>query len=345
MKNFQLTLVPMGIALLVAGCGGGGSTSSNTGGGIPTAAVQITSSNATTVAKGAMTPSQSTAQTGSGMAGVVGVVVQPVTRSRSIREIALAEFARARSMKFPPATVVGATQMSVSNCATSGTMTLTLNDANNSQTFDVGDSYTIAFSNCVGNGYTDNGSMTFSISSLSGGTGVAGSTGTPQAPFVTAFTLTFNNYSSTYLSSTESINGDISFSTSDDGTNTTATMYGTSLTVSSTAVGTSSMTNYSISYTGANTPTTSTPYSFSVQMTVADSTMGGSVTISTPTAFTGVGISNPTAGQMVITGANNSTLTLTANSDGLTLTMVVDEDGAAGPIAPVALPDTTWTAI
>jgi hypothetical protein len=48
---------------------------------------------------------------------------------------------------------------------------------------------------------------------------------------------------------------------------------------------------------------------------------------------------------MVITGANNSTLTLTALSDGLTVTQVLDVDGAAGLANPINLANTTWSAL
>lgn len=47
---------------------------------------------------------------------------------------------------------------------------------------------------------------------------------------------------------------------------------------------------------------------------------------------------------MLVTGANGSTLTLTASPDGVHVQLVVDEDGA-GATAPVGLADTTWAAI
>jgi hypothetical protein len=61
MKRIHLALVSFGVALLVTGCGGGGSSSSSV---VPTAAVQITHTNAPDVAKGAMTPAANCSQTG-----------------------------------------------------------------------------------------------------------------------------------------------------------------------------------------------------------------------------------------------------------------------------------------
>ncbi len=104
------------------------------------------------------------------------------------------------------------------------------------------------------------------------------------------------------------------------------------------------MTNYNFSFTEANFPTTATPYSFSATATVASTLAGGSVTFATPTPFTGLGSGNPTAGVMVITGANGGTLTLTARADGTHVGLVFDDDGA-GPNPPQTLTDTTWAAL
>lgn len=171
-----------------------------------------------------------------------------------------------------------------------------------------------------------------------------GGVGTPTTPLTAGFTMTFNSFKTKDIATnaTDSINGNMTFTTSDDGTVTTGSMSGNSLVMVSSVDGTYQMSNYSITFsddisTGA--------YSFAVTMTTADATMGGSVTLTTTTPFTGIGANDPTAGVMVITGASNSTLTLTALADGTTVTQVVDEDGAAGPIPPVALANTTWAAI
>lgn len=329
--------------VLVSACGGGDSSTSSAP-SVPTAMVQITSANATSVAKGAVTPAQGMTQASSGTAGVIGVVAQPSGRSHSVLDISLAKFAQVRGMQLAPASgVVGAIAglPLTLTCASGGTQTISAQDNNNNGTFDAGDVLTISASNCNDGIATSNGSMTFAVTALSG---AMGGTGTASSPLTAAFKVTFSQYSTkdNATSATDTINGDIGFSTSDDGTNTTGTMSGTSLSMTSSVDGTFQMTNYAVSFTEANFPTSTTPYSFTFNMTVASTVANGSVVITTPTAFTGAGTGDPTAGVMVITGANNSTLTLTASPDGINVGMVVDEDGAAGPMAPVTLPSTTW---
>ena len=353
MKRIHLALASLGAVMFIAGCGGGEYSTTSSGTTIPTAAVQITPTNAPSVAKGAVTPAQSMVKSGGGQAGVVGVVAQTSGRSRTVLDISLAEFNRARGLKFSPA-VAGAIASFSLNCTTSGTVTVSFQDTDNSTTLTVGDVLTMAFNNCVEpttateNGSTTNGSMTFAITSANGPLDLGAAAGTPGAPFNASFTLTFSYFTSkdNVTNLTDAIIGDFSFSTSDDGTNTTGTMSGTSLRMDSSVDGAFLMTYYSISFTEANVPSTTTPYSFSVNMTIASTVAYGSVTVTTPTPFTGQGNGDPTAGVMVITGAkngtNNTTLTLTANIDGIHVGMVVDDGSGSGP-QPLAA--TTWTAI
>lgn len=353
MKKIHRALIILGVVCLVTGCGGGGGGASG-GTTIPTAAVQITTTNAAAVAKGALSPAQSMVTSGSGMAGVVGVVAQTPGHTRSVLNISLAKFAQVRGIQLAPATgvvgVIAGFPLNNLSCSPGpgvggGTMSMDIQDGGTIGTVGAGDVFVMSFDNCNDGISTENGSLSFAITSLNGG--AMGGTGTPTAPLTASFTLTFSNFTSKDNASnlTDSINGDISFTTSDDGTNTTGTMSGTSLSMTSSVDGAFLMTSYNFSFTEANVVTTTSPYSFSVNMTIASVVANGSVTITTPTPFTGQGSGDPTAGVMVITGANNSTLTLTALSDGLTIQLVVDDDGAAGPHAPVTLDNTTWTAI
>lgn len=341
MKKIQWALVSLGVALLAAGCGGGGGGSSS-GLTIPTAAVQINTTNAPTVAKSALTPAQGLVKSGSGAAGVVGMVAQVSGHSRSILDISLAEFNRALSLRFPPA-VTGVNQSVTISCSGGGNVVGTIQDRDSSNSFTVGDILTMVFHSCVepssiGGNSTTNGSATFSITSASGALGMG------ITPFSAAFTLTFSNFTNTdnVTHLTDTINGDISFSTVNDGANTTGTMSGTSLRMDNSVDGAFSMTSYSFSFTEANVLSLSSPFSFSVNMTIASVLANGSVTITTTTAFTGVGAGDPSAGEMVITGANNSALTLTALPDGVHVQIVVDNDGP-GPNSPVALSNPATT--
>ncbi|MBI5431011.1 MAG: hypothetical protein HY938_11230 [Nitrosomonadales bacterium] len=343
MKNLHLVLASCSVVLLAAGCGGGGSSSGGGGTTIPTAAVQITPTNAQAVAKGAATPAQGMAKSGSKVTSVVGAVASTSGHSRSILDISLAEFKRIRNLHLTPA-VVGAVQ--TMNCTTSGTMAFDYVDAAPAG-MGLGDSITMTFSNCVEPTGTSNGTMSFSIGSFSGGVvdPVTGNTvGTVGSPIVAGFTMTFNNFTSVDSATGEnmSMNGDMGFSFSDNGDTTSGTMSGNSISMTSSIDGAFQMSGYSMTF--SDTISTGA-YSFIINMTTASVVANGSITITTPTAFTGTGNGDPTAGVMVITGANNSTLTLTAQPDGVQVQMVVDEDGAAGPIAPVTLTQTTWAAI
>ncbi|NOT19695.1 MAG: hypothetical protein HOP24_05405 [Sideroxydans sp.] len=341
MNNFRLIVAASCVAALAAGCGGGSKTSAApAASGIPTAAVKITAANASTVAKGAVNSSQA-AVNQSGQASAVGAMVTSSSNRRSVKDIALMNFARARNAKLSPSVLGAVTNVPATACATSGTVSMSMNDVNGDGTMGNGDSLTINFAACSDGATVENGSLTFAITSLSGQMGTAG---TPGAPLTASFKMTFVNFSSTDVATNakDSMNGDITFATSDDGDTTTGTMSGTSLTTVSSIDGTSQMSNYSISF--SDTISTS-GYGFGIGMTTADAAMGGSVTIATPTQFTGTGAGDPTAGVMTITGAGGSTLTLTAQADGTTVTQVVDEDGAAGSIAPVTLASTTWAAL
>lgn len=344
MKTIHWALVASGVALLVTGCGGGSETAGDSA--ILTAPVQINATNAPVVAKGAMTPAQGMAGSGSSMSGIVGVVTETSAHTRSVLDISLAKFAELRGMQLAPATgvvgVIAGYPMNIP-CALGGTMGMNVQDTNSNATVDAGDVLIVTFTSCKDNLSTQDGSMTFAIGDLS-----AAGTGTPAAPRTAAFTVTFSNYSTKYnaTSQTDLVNGDISFTTSDDGTNTTGTMSGTSVSMTTSAEGAFAITNYSFNFMEANTPTATTPYSFSATFTTGSGFVRGSVTVTTPTAFTGLGTGNPTSGVMVVTGANNSTLTLTANADGVHVQQVVDDDGVAGPHAPATVtPDTTWNAI
>ncbi len=340
MNKFRLVVAVSCVAAFAAGCGGGSKSTpaANNGTGIPTAAVKITAANASAVAKGAVSSSQS-AVNQTGQAGAVGVVVTTSSHRRSVKDIALVNFARARNSNLM-SSVLGVVQTidASASCTTSGTASMSMNDVAGDG-MGAGDTLTMSFTSCNDGFSIQSGSLAFTINNLNGAMGGAG---TPAAPLTAGFTMTFTNFSSKDIATnaTDSMNGNITFVTSDNGDTTTGTMSGTSLTTVSSVDGTSQMSNYSISFSD----TISTGgYGFGINMTTADATMGGSVMIATNPQFSGT-TGDPTAGVMVITGAGNSTLTLTAQADGVTVTQVVDEDGA-GPIAAVALPNTTWAAL
>jgi hypothetical protein len=311
-------------ALLFAGCGGGGS---NSGGGVtvPTAAVQITSSNANAVVTGTSGSSQImvASHTATAPSTVpVGLVVKSSGSIRSVLDISLAEFARSRDLVSRlPSVVTGASSSNTYQCKTagsstgSGTFSVNYIDAAPVGTYGAGDTLTLSYNNCMFSGTTAtfNGSGTFAIGSLS--------------TSAYSFTLTYVNYSivDSTGSLNETINGDLTLSANNSGTVWAYSVFGTSLEMNLSYSGTTnhfkvwaptgSITNkYDISYLDQYSAGT---YDYAVNMSVATTGMGGSVSIVTQPDFTGTGTGNPTAGSMKATGANGSYVTITANADGL----------------------------
>lgn len=300
MKNLHLTLVPLGIVLMVAGCGGGGSPSSGNS-GIPTAAVKITGSNAPTVAAGANNSTStltSTARSTSAPASATGVIFKSSASSLNVMNSALAGFASVSSLPLPPATVVGAVSSAPLSICSSGSGTASWNDADNSNNLSVGDTLSVIYTNCV--------------DSTDGNTKKGGASFTFNAD---GFSLTYTGYSETSSSETLAMTGDMTIALSTVNALTTISMTGTSIETSSSINGSFKM----WAPTGGNgystvitIDTITSEYTYDVDMSVASSEMKGAVSIVTQPAFAGVQPNNPSVGTMTITGAENSHMTLSA---------------------------------
>ncbi len=331
-KNLHLTLVPLGIALMVAGCGGGGSSSSGgSSGGIPTAAVQITSTNASKVAGGsngaavALTSTSGKGTTG----GVVAAVTQSTAHLPSVLDHALAEFNKVRNLPIPAASATGAIQGNNGQCP-QGSYARTYTDADNSGTLTIGDTISVKYTNCYDGTVTNNGTLAITINALTSAD--------------IKFTLNYAGYSFNDATTTVSMDGDQSYELITTGTTVTQyefIMSGSSFTMTDSA---SKVSTKLTSYNETYKYDTAGFVSYSPNMTVASTDLGGSVTITTSPAFSiqaGSSAVNPTAGSMTITGAGGSFVTLTAQPNGTDVVIVVDDDGAAGPHAPATI-NTTW---
>jgi hypothetical protein len=302
-KNLHLTLVPLGIVLLVAGCGGGGSSAGGGSATIPTAAVQITSSNATKVAAGANNSTStltSTANSTSAPATPTGVVVGASSSSLSVMNSALNGFNAVRNLKFPAIATGAVTSNSLTTCTT-GSGTASWNDVNANLTFDAGDILSVTYVNCVTAGIKRNGSASFTIGASS-------------------FSLTYTGYSEVIPSPAETLtmDGDMTLSVT-TGTTNTISMTGTSIEANSSLNGHFKIWGPGIAAASANTPYSTVitldnanNYTYAVNMSIASTDIGGSVSIVTFPAFAGVSPANPTTGTMTITGAKNTVMTLTA---------------------------------
>jgi hypothetical protein len=219
---------------------------------------------------------------------VTGVVANTPEPSRSVLDIALAEFDRVSHLRLT-ATAIGATVSQSSPCATSGTIALsgTVVDPNATHPM-AGDKVTLTFNNCVANGSTLTGSTSFAINTFSGGvTDIAGNVvGTVASPLNTSFIMSFGNLSSLNNATNQksSMNGDIAMVTQSNGDTTTGMISGASFSVVGTGptVGGFAMTNYALAFsrtisTGASSNGTT--------MTTASTFANGSVNIFTPTVF------------------------------------------------------------
>lgn len=324
MKNFKLILVSFAIIAIAAGCSGGGSS----GGAPAVSKVTINSGNADAVAKGGMSSSQGMAKTGS--TGATNAAKNATDASaapgQSAMQLALAQFKRVQGLNITPApaSVVGTVSgfsPQIIMCTTSGSFTFDLVDTNNNTQFDIGDAISLTYSNCVepnpaksGATFTTNGAMTLTINASSG-------SGTAQDPLVASVTMGFTNFTNVDTAPTTpetvTISGALTLAITDNGTTLTATMTGTSFSMASTSDGTFTM-NGSVVF---SENITTLAYSFTVNMTTNSVALGGAIDITTTTPFTGTGTGNPTAGVMKISGANNSYITITANSDN-TVTIV-----------------------
>lgn len=308
MKSFGLIVTTLLLAMLSA-CGGSGSSS---GSSKPAASIAITSSNADQLATSAMT-ANSSAQTGTTTANSAksAGLVADGSNPQSAMNFAINRFFEAENLSFPASnttkTVSGYPK--TYSCSTSGTYQVDITDADNSGTFTVGDSVVFTYSSCVASGVTTTGGFSLKLNSYS--------KGTPSAsdPENVSATLTYNNLSIATSTDTIKFNGDMTLSFTYDGTTVSASLSGSSYTVSSTNAGSVTFSNFSFKGS-VNSTTWTSSVDLSIKVTPTGGTEG-TLNISTPTTFSGPKGGNPTSGQMKIEGANGSYITITANADGV----------------------------
>ncbi len=333
MTCFQrhLRLPALAVAtLVIASCGGGGGGSDDT---TPTFnPVPLTTSNAKPVSAEILDSAETVQGASAGPAILTAVSVDASGSDFSFPEFVVQHLSAIQSLGIIPNSTVNGVVFGPDTvtCSGGGNWTITWNDADNDTELSVGDSITLAFSNCVETDVTVNGSMTMGITQIS-----AGFTGFP--PYILGVSVTLTNLSVVSSSHSASSNGDMSMLIADDGIgNENFDLSGGSL--SSTVSGHSvTLTNYLYEFdlndvTGA--------YSISLQGTLASTDIGGSVTYTTLVPFTGIDPGDPTAGQLHIVGAGGSQAWLTAEGDGINVSIEVDADGDG--TAETFVP-TTWT--
>lgn len=320
------------MAGLLSACGGGGGSG---GASSPTPTATLSGTNQQTVAQdtaaSAFMPMQG--------AQVLGGAV--VTDESVVFAIAREQLGKlsgyVADAKASPLMGGAVTSLTVS-CST-GSLTVAVNDADSNNQLSAGDSLTVSSNSCVMPSGSVTGTMGFQINSLSG---------TSTTNYSMGATLTFGNFTVTdsVRQFAVSANGSLAVSFSTTAVNNwTETVSTPSLTVAGSYLGvtrTRTLANYSATATrvpAVGSYTTSYTLSGAVTSTaLADKTF----LFDTTTTFVKNGIdAYPTSGVMVITGANNGKLRVTAlNNTQVTLELDGDGNGVYDPASTV-----NWSAL
>jgi hypothetical protein len=215
----------------------------------------------------------------------------------------------------------GGTMTQILFCDT-GSLTYTWNDTDSSRTLSAGDSFTLSFANCR---FDDlqivaNGPAGLVVQQVLGGFASL------QAPYDFRGAYAFNQTDITYQGDKWVVQGDMTVRfNSSDGIQSQLELGGSSLVVQQDGIsGQWQVTTYSVAQTD-NTNTRE--YRFRAGQQTLDSTfIPGEVIFQTTADFTGVGDTNPAAGQLRIDGGNRSSVLATA-VDTTNVQLAVDSDG------------------
>jgi hypothetical protein len=310
--------------LLSSGCGGGGGSS----GSFVSSPVAISSTNAPKVAADSALVSGAVGGASSGGGGVTPASAHPATSDTSLWMILDRQFKRINGPSVPthplPGMVTAQGFTTTVSCASnnSGSGSYVIDQTSNTAA-------TITFTNCIESNNTEtlNGTLIFSNISVNGTT-AAGHMST------TGFTVDDTQHS--YV-----LNGSADFTDSMPNTVDTFTMLNGPLTI--TVDGASNiLNNFTIIFTeDASTPL----YTMNVDGTLDSQALGGHVTLHTTAPFVSANIdgNNPDSGSMLITGANNSSVKVTALG-GDNVQLDVDADGD-GMVDPDGTSSTKWTTL
>lgn len=316
--NTRFKIALIGSALLALfGCGGGGGG----GGTAPTAEIDITSDNAVAVASDVYNSIGDTASLGDfGSGGLIGSA-GTATPTLSKTATSLATKAGFDGTLDTGSLIAIAVGPQTSDCAVSGSVTIS-GDISNPDAPSGGDTITLQFNNCDdGDGQVVNGRLTITIDSISGDL--------TSEFFALGVTLDFRSFTVQEGGQTSSVLGGFSMMLDTTGYPVTVASLSSPYLSVSDGVRTANLTNYS---TTATVDESSQPPAFSVTSSgrIDLPAHGGTVSYSTPEAFTGFGDADPDAGVLVIHGGGGATITMTVlSSTQLQLEMDYDGNGTA----------------
>lgn len=318
-------------AAVLAACGGGSGGGSDAG--TSAEPVAISSANAPQVAGAAYNASASLEGAGLGGAGfLTGAVTDTGADGIDMVEVIVDQLRASRTWfaDQQAALVTGAVVTVTENCTDGGSLSFTLNDADDNQDLSTGDSVSATFNSCSEGGSVLNGVLSINNIVITGDT--------QAAPYSLQLTIQANNFSVTETGETASINGALTLGQSTgDGVSFSSSISGTSIALTQNGGG-ATLSAFQLNSTE---DISSAAYSFNMNATVSSPDIGGAVTIVTDTTFQGVDPADPYAGQATITGANNSSVTLIA-LDEINVRLLVDENGDGTTDATI---DTTWAAL
>lgn len=319
-------------SLTLVACGGGGGSSTSE---VPSVAA-LNSSNQTIAAQDAVSVSY-----------MPLMATQTLVGAQTLDESVLFGFARSQMSKLPAylvnakanSTLTGAIQSETMACTHGGTLMISASDVDNNGLISAGDSVSITANGCVQTEGTLSGALAFVVNS------VTGDFGSPV--YSAGMTMTFNAFAITSAQFSASANGSLTMSVNATGVNAASTtLTASALSISGTYAGvtrTRSLANYSASATRSPDPTYGHLTSFSVSGTLTSSALSSQpITFATATPFV-VRASDryPSSGVLVISGAANSKVRLTA----LSATQVRQELDADGDGVYEASTTVNWNTL
>ena len=330
-------------ALLVVACGGGGGGSTTPT--VPTAGVSITPANAELIAA-TIVNSVQIVEGFSNLPGFLpGVAVNPAAGGFNYPDFFL------RQLEWLPALANQSNTGSLTGIVigpevldcddpliggTAGTVTVSGDVADPTlNNLSVGDQFSLSFTACEIDSIVLNGGMSVTITALSGNF-----TGLP--PFTVGLAAVLSNFSANEAGLIVTGDGDMTIQIdADTAGNLITVLSGTSL-LASVGAEAAVLTLFQYNITGNQI---SGDYSVDLSGTIATTLMGGTVSYATTAPFTGNdnGPPDPTAGELYInTTADSSQATVTAETDGITVTIRVDAEG--DDQYETTIP-TSWTAL
>ena len=299
-KTLKSVIAAFGAALLV-GCGGGGGGGSSP----PAALLLITPSNYADVGTDSVAGANGTSDTSIAGGSLVGAQISQ-SGSFGLKGVALTTATTVLNnwAVFNTPTIVGAVTQRTVSCTGGGSVSASVNDADDSTTATAGDSVSATFASCIEDGLLINGSLSIAINSFSGDLSTVGTA---------SLTMTFNNLTA----GSDAINGSLTLSMNRSSTTSaTATLSMQSLTVTSAG---NTWTYTSFSLTASETGSSGT---LQIAGNVSSSIYGGSVDVSTPTTFT-IDSSNNVTGTILMAGKNGTKVRMVGQG---TTTILIEAD-------------------